>query len=102
MPHSAIVSGTRKVLHFYERPDVTMLFDLSADQGEVENIATERPNEHKKLHNEMMGYFKQVDARIPKVNPDYDPEFYQQTKEYAQRMAWGPFEGRRALDDDEL
>lgn len=49
----------------------------------------------------MMRYYKQVGARIPKVNPDYDPEFYKQTKEYEQRMAWGPFEGRRSLDEDE-
>ena len=101
MPHSAIVSGTKKVLHFYERPDVPMLFDLSVDQGEVVNLAEQSPKEHKKLYSEMMRYFKQVDARIPKVNPDYDPAFYKQTKEYEQRMAWGPFEGRRALDDDE-
>jgi arylsulfatase A len=101
MPHSAIVSGARKVMHFYERPDVPMLFDLHADEGEVENIAAKRPEEHKRLFGEMTRYFKQVGARIPKVNPDYDPEFYKQTKEYEQRMAWGPFKGRRALDEDE-
>ncbi len=101
MPHSAIVSGRRKVLHFYERSNVPMLFDLDADEGEVENLATKYPEDHQRLFNAMMHYFDQVGARIPKVNPDYDPEFYKQTKEYAQRMAWGPFEGRRELDDDE-
>jgi arylsulfatase A len=101
MPHSAIVSGTRKVIHFYERPDIPMLFDLSGDEGEVENIAAKHPEEHKKLFGEMMRYFEQVGARIPKVNPDYDPEVYKKTREYPQRMAWGPFEGRRRLDDDE-
>jgi arylsulfatase A len=29
LPHSAVVSGQRKLLHFYERPDIPMLFDLS-------------------------------------------------------------------------
>ena len=29
MPHSAIVAGSRKVSHFYERPGVPMLFDLA-------------------------------------------------------------------------
>ncbi len=86
MPHSAIVSGTRKVMHFYERTDVPMLFDLGADEGEVENIAAKRPEEHKKLYGEMRRYFQQVGARIPEVNPDYDPEFYKQTKEYEKRM----------------
>lgn len=101
MPHSAIVSGARKVIHFYERPDLPMLFNLATDEGEVENIAGKHLAEHTKLFGEMMRYFDQVGARIPKVNPDYDPELYKQTKGYAQRMAWGPFEGRRPLDNDE-
>ncbi len=101
MPHSAIVSGSRKVIHFYERPETPMLFDLGADEGEVENIAAKRPEEHKRLFDEMMGYFKQVGARFPKVNPDFDSEFYRQTKEYESRVQWGPFEGRRELDEDE-
>ncbi|MDB4512238.1 sulfatase-like hydrolase/transferase [Arenicella sp.] len=101
MPHSAIVSGTRKVMHFYERPDLPMLFDLNSDEGEVKNIATQHPEEHEALYREMMRYFEEVEARLPKVNPDYDLEFYQQTKEYDTRVNWGPFEGNRALDKDE-
>ena len=101
MPHSAIVSGPRKVMHFYEKPNVPMLFDLSADEGEVENIAADNYLEHKALFSKMMRYFKEVGARIPKVNPDYDPEHYRATKEYETRVAWGPFEGRRELDEDE-
>lgn len=101
MPHSAIVSGTRKVMHFYEKPDVPMMFDLSADEREGENIADQNYLEHKELFGEMMRYFKEVGARFPKVNPDYDPEYYQATKEYEKRVLWGPFEGRRVLDEDE-
>jgi arylsulfatase A len=101
MPHSAIVSGTRKVMHFYEQPDVPMLFDLSNDEGEVENIATKNYLEHKELFGEMMRYFKQVGARLPKVNPDFDPEHYKAAKEYESRIIWGPFKDRRELEDDE-
>jgi len=101
MPHSAIVTGTRKVMHFYERPDVPMLFDLAADEGEVANIAMKRPEEHGKLFAEMMRYFEQVGARIPKPNPEYDPSVYEQAKEHGTRTAWGAFEGKRALEDDE-
>jgi len=101
MPHSAVVSGSRKVLHFYERPDIPMLFDLSKDAGEVKNIAKKNPEEHKKLFDEMMRYFKKVGARIPKKNPAYDPAVYKEAKEYKKRMAWGPFEGQRPLDEDE-
>ena len=101
MPHSAIVAGSRKVLHFYERPDVPMLFDLAKDPGEVRNIAGDHPREHKRLHGEMMDYLKRVGARMPKPNPDYDPAKYRAAKEYEKRTAWGPFEGRRPLDEDE-
>ena len=102
MPHSAIVSGSRKLIHFYERPDISMLFDLSVDEGEVKNIAKEHPNEHKKFYNEMMQFFGQVGARIPKINPDYDPDVYKKAKEYGQRVMWGPFEGQRPLEEDEI
>ncbi|WP_339743069.1 sulfatase [uncultured Rubinisphaera sp.] len=102
MPHSAIVSGLRKVLHFYEQPNVPMLFDLSSDQGEVNNIALADPQEHQRLHDELMRFLKEVNARIPQPNPDYDPAVYKQSDGYEQRMTWGPFKDRRPLDDDEI
>lgn len=101
MPHSAMVAGAMKVLHFYERPDIPMLFDLSKDEGETSNIAKERPEEHKKLFDEMMCYLRQVGARIPKRNPGYDPEIHKKDKNHVKRVSWGPFEGRRALEEDE-
>ena len=73
MPHSAVVSGQRKLLHFYERPDLPMLFDLSQDRGEVHNIATSHPDEHKLLYDDMMRYFEAVGARIPKVESGVRP-----------------------------
>lgn len=101
MPHSAVVSGSFKLLHFYERPDIPMLFDLSRDRGEVHNIATAQPQKHKHLYDELMTYLTKVEARIPKPNPEYDPQVYKNAKEYEQRKAWGPFEGSRPLEADE-
>lgn len=101
MPHSAIVSGTRKVIHFYEQPDVSMLFDLAGDEGEVKNIAAAKPEEHKKLYNEMMQYFNKVGARFPIPNPNFKSELYNKAKGYKNRLIWGPFEGERILEDDE-
>ncbi|QEG02405.1 Arylsulfatase precursor [Stieleria maiorica] len=101
MPHSAVVSGNRKLLHFYERPDIPMLFDLSDDIGEVHNIAATHPEEHRRLYDEMMQYFDEVGARIPKRNPDYDPATYKGSKEYSARVQWGPFTGSRQLEADE-
>lgn len=101
MPHSAIVSNRQKVMHFYECPDIPMLFDLATSEGEVSNIAARKPDTHQKLYGEMMRYFNDVGARIPKANPGYKPEAYQQSSDYGARLLWGPFEGQRALEDDE-
>lgn len=102
MPHSAVISGERKLIHFYERPEIPMLFDLSKDAGEVHNIARSHAAEHKQLYDEMMSYLESVNARIPKTNPNFDPAVYQKSKEYPIRMKWGPFEGQRTLGDDEI
>jgi len=101
MPMSVMVRGPEKIVHFYEKPDIPMLFDLSKDEGEVNNIAKAHPDEHKKLYNEMMRFFEQVGARIPKINPDYDPEVYKKAAGYDKRVLWGPFEGQRTLEEDE-
>lgn len=105
MPHSAIVAGTDKVIHFYERPDLPMLFDLAKDEGETTNIATENPERHRELHDEMMRYLKQVGARIPKPNPDFDEEAeqaYLASEHYQKKVApYTPFEGTRSLAEDE-
>jgi len=103
MPHSTLVAGTRKVMHFYERPDIPMLFDLSVDGGEVINVALQYPSRHQSLYSEMMRYFKQVGARLPKINPNYDPAVYQKDdKCRVRRMKWGPFTGERPLEEDEI
>ncbi len=101
VPHSAFVSGNAKVMHFYEKPEIPMLFDLSGDPGEVSNIARQYPETHKRLFDEMMRYFGEVGARMPKKNPDYDPKVYKSMKGYSTRVMWGPFEGKRPLEDDE-
>jgi arylsulfatase A-like enzyme len=102
MPHSAIVSGKHKVLHFYEAPAIPMLFDLASDEGEVKNIAAEKPGIHQKLFNQMMGYFDEVNARLPAMNPHFKEEVYKQADRYATRVKWGPFKGERPLEDDEI
>ncbi|MEO0452548.1 MAG: sulfatase-like hydrolase/transferase [Verrucomicrobiota bacterium] len=101
IPHSAIISGNQKVMHFYDSPDTPMLFDLSQDPGEVENIATVQPEDHQALLGQMMSYFEEVGARIPKKNPDFDPEKYKSNPSYKKYIAWGAFEGSRPLADDE-
>ena len=79
-----------------------MLSDLAGDIGEVTNIAEQNAETHKKFHDEMMRYLKDVGARFPKVNPNYDPGVYTTDRRTEERLQWGPFEGQRTLDDDEI
>jgi arylsulfatase A-like enzyme len=102
MPHSAIVSGMLKVIHFYEAPDIPMLFDLAADEREVKNLAAEMPDVHQKLFSQMMRYFNEVGARLPKGNSHFEEEVYKQADRYETRVKWGPFKGERPLEDDEI
>jgi arylsulfatase A-like enzyme len=102
VPHSVIISGALKLIHFYERPDIPMLFDLSKDLGEVSNIAEQNPETHKELYKDMMTYLKKVGARFPKANPNYDPDVYRKDKKTEERIKWGPFEGQRPLEEDEI
>ncbi|MFC1652210.1 sulfatase-like hydrolase/transferase [Planctomycetota bacterium] len=101
IPHSAIISGQTKVMHFYEKPGIPMMFDLTKDPGEVSNIAKQFPEKHKQLFDEMMNYLGEMGARFPKANPDYDPDVYKKHKNYKKYLQWGPFEGQRTLEEDE-
>lgn len=101
VPHSAIISGSTKVIHFYESPNIPMMFNLETDQGEVYNVATQNPEKHKALFERMMKYFHQVGARFPKRNPEFDLAYYQKQKDYDKKQAWGAFQGKRDLEEDE-
>ena len=104
MPHSAIVSGTDKVIHFYEKPELPIMFDLAQDEAETMNIADKHPKRHRELFNEMFRYFKDVGARIPKRNPEYDDKaeaVWHASDEYQKKAGYGPFGGKRTLEKDE-
>jgi arylsulfatase A-like enzyme len=71
-PHSAILSGNFKLLKFYETGE-RMLFDLSTDLGERNNLAAAHPELAKQLEQRLMAYLAEVNAAMPKPNPAYDP-----------------------------
>lgn len=98
VPHSAMISGGYKVMHFYDQAGIPVLFDISGDPGEVSNIARSDTKKHQAMYQDMMDYFNEVGARFPKVNPDYDPVEYKKAKGASTRLKWGAFEGRRELE----
>jgi arylsulfatase A-like enzyme len=99
LPASAMISGQWKVMHFYEEPDLPILFNLEADLGETDNVADEHPVVHQQLYSQMMAYLKRVGARIPAPNPNHDPEALREWyradkkrwKDKIGRDEWRPF-----------
>jgi arylsulfatase A len=78
-PHSAILSGNFKLLKFYETGE-RMLFDLSKDLGERNNLAGAQPELAKKLEQQLAAYLTEVNAALPKPNPSHDPAKPAETK----------------------
>lgn len=78
-PHSAILLGKFKLLHFYE-DNRDLLFDLSNDLGEQTDLAARMPKETAELRGRLDTYLKSVNAQMPTPNPDYDPNRPAETK----------------------
>ena len=51
-----------------------MLFDLSKDLGEGNDLASSQPELTAKLHNRLNGYLAEIGAKVPTKNPGYDPK----------------------------
>ena len=71
-PHSAILSGQMKLLHFYETGE-THLSDRQADIGETKNLTAAKPELASTLAKQLADYLSDVGAQMPKPNPNYDP-----------------------------
>jgi arylsulfatase A-like enzyme len=82
-PHSAILSGKMKLIHFYETGE-NMLFDLKLDISESKNLAAKEPELTAKLSKQLADYLSEVRAEMPKPNPSYDPS-YDPSKEPTRR-----------------
>lgn len=71
-PHSAILLGDLKLLHFYE-DNHDELYDLVKDISERNDLAAQHPAETKKLRARLDKYLADVDAQFPTPNPNFDP-----------------------------
>lgn len=71
-PQSAIRVGSLKLLRFYE-DDRVMLFDLTKDISERDDLATRMPADAQRLRDQLDRYLAAVDAQLPTPNPAFDP-----------------------------
>ena len=68
-PYSIIRKGDYKLIKFWE--GIYELYDLKNDLAEANNLAESKLGLVKKLENELLKRLKQVGAKLPRVNPEY-------------------------------
>ncbi len=78
-PASAIYVGDLKLIHVYET-SALKLFNIASDPGERRDLASKMPEKVKELDVRLMTYLKTMNAQLPKVNPNYDPNKPSETK----------------------
>ncbi len=72
-PGCSVRSGDFKLIEFFEDGKLE-LYDLRADPGEKHDLAATDPSTANRLHRLLVSWRKQVGARIPGRNPDYERE----------------------------
>ena len=68
-PYSIIRKGNYKFIKFWDGPNE--LYDLKADLSEADNLADNMPDKVKELDVALMKGLQEMNARLPKSNPDY-------------------------------
>jgi arylsulfatase A-like enzyme len=71
-PLSAILLGDFKLMKWYEDNSVK-LFNLANDIGEQNDLSKKMPEKASELKIKLEKYLTDVDAQLPRPNPDYDP-----------------------------
>jgi len=71
-PVSAVRRGDWKLLEFFEDGHVE-LYDLARDRSESSNLAAEKPEKAAELKKLLHAWRNEVDAPMPKPNPNYKP-----------------------------
>jgi len=71
-PGGAIRMGDWKLIEFYEDNHVE-LYNLKNDISEKNDLAAKMPEKARQLRDMLHAWRKEVDARMPKPNPNYKP-----------------------------
>lgn len=71
-PVSTITMNGYKLIKFYES-NTLRLFNLNQDIGEQHDLATRYPDKAADLHRRLNTYLASINAKMPSVNPNFDP-----------------------------
>jgi arylsulfatase A-like enzyme len=72
VPYSIIRCGDWKLIKRYEGKTFE-LFDLKNDLSEKNDRCAEHPEKVKELDSKLTAWLRATKARLPKINPEYDP-----------------------------
>ncbi len=72
-PSSAVRMGRYKLIESFEHERL-QLFDLENDVGEQNDLAAEMPDRVAQMHEALLRWRREVDAKLPTPNPDYERE----------------------------
>ena len=72
-PGAAIRQGDWKLIHWMEKDEIE-LFNLSRDLSEQHNVAAQHPEIVSRMRNELSAWQKDVGAKHPEPNADYEPD----------------------------
>ncbi len=70
-PHSAILLGDYKLLHYYETGE-SKLYNLAHDLKESKDLSDKMPEKADELHRRLTSYLVNIGAKLPVPNPQYD------------------------------
>ncbi|UCG59701.1 MAG: sulfatase [Phycisphaerales bacterium] len=73
VPYSIIRAGDWKLIKRYDGKRFE-LFNLKADMPETTDLSQKRPGKVKELDAKLIAWLRATDAKLPKPNPDYDPD----------------------------
>ena len=69
-PGASIRDGDWKLIKFYDQEKVE-LYNLKKDPSEKKDLAKKNSVKSKELENKLLAWQKQMNAKLPKPNPDY-------------------------------
>lgn len=72
-PASAMLSDDFKLIRFYEEPGKPSLFNIVDDPYEQNNLSQAMPETVEMLEGVLDAYLASVDAELPRINRDFDP-----------------------------
>ena len=84
-PHSVIRKGNYKLIHFFD-DDQVELYNLKNDIGETKDLSLDHPEKTEELLKQLEIWRKNVNAQLPTINPDFDPEKREEWKFHTKEL----------------